>query len=175
MYIASTVLYLPVLLYEVRIDGFVCSPVVIWFSLTSAILHIGYYLVLQKGYRTSDLSVVYPMARGAGPLFSSIAAILFLHEKLKITAILGLFLILAGVLVITGLSFKRGNDGKVLTGVFWGLLTGIFIALYTFNDTVAIKTYAVSPLIITFVSNVFSTILLIPFIFSQKEDRKSVV
>jgi drug/metabolite transporter (DMT)-like permease len=170
MYIASTVLYLPVLLYEVRIDGFVCSPVVIWFSLTSAILHIGYYLVLQKGYRTSDLSVVYPMARGAGPLFSSIAAILFLHEKLKITAILGLFLILAGVLVITGLSFKRGNDGKVLTGVFWGLLTGVFIALYTFNDTVAIKTYAVSTLIITFVSNVFSTILLIPFIFSQKEE-----
>ena len=75
---------------------------------------------MQKGYRTGDLSVVYPMARGAGPLFSSIAAILFLYEKLKITAILGLFLILAGVLVITGLSFKRGNDEKVLTGVFGG-------------------------------------------------------
>lgn len=59
-----------------------------------------------------------------------------------------------------------------MTGVFWGVLTGLFIALYTLNDTVAIKTYAVSPLIITFVSNAFSIILLFPFVFSQKDEIK---
>jgi drug/metabolite transporter (DMT)-like permease len=172
MYIASIVLYLPVLLYRIKQGDNIYSQPVLWFSLGSAILHIGYYLILQKGYRSGDLSVVYPLARGAAPLFSSIAAILFLHERLKLTATIGLFLILAGVLIITGLSFKRENNAKIITGVFWGVLTGFFIALYTFNDTVAIKTYAVSPFIITFVSNVFSTVLLIPFVFSQKDEIK---
>src|ERR1700709_1261031 len=102
MYIASTVLYLPVLLYRIKQGDNIYTQPVIYFSLSSAILHIGYYLVLQKGYRSGDLSVVYPLARGTGPLFSSIAAILFLHEQLKLTSTIGLFLILAGVFVITG-------------------------------------------------------------------------
>ena len=170
MYIASTVLYLPVLIYRMKQGDVIYSQPVLWFSLSSAILHIGYFLILQKGYVSSDLSVVYPLARGTGPLFSCIAAILFLHEQLRLMATVGLFLILAGVLIITGLNFNRENNAKIMTGVFWGVLTGLFIALYTFNDTVAIKTYGVSPLIITFVSNVFSTILLFPLVFSQKEE-----
>lgn len=169
MYVASTVLYLPVLFLIGRRDVLFSSPV-LWLSLISAVLHIGYYLVLQKGYRSGDLSVVYPLARGTGPLFSSIAAILFLHEQLKASTTIGLFLILTGVMIITGLSFNKEKNSKIMTGVSWGVLTGLFIALYTFNDTVAIKTYALSPLVITFVSNIFSTILLTPFVLSKKEE-----
>jgi drug/metabolite transporter (DMT)-like permease len=170
MYIASTVLYLPVLLYQIKQGEIVWSRPVLWFSLTSALCHIGYYLILQKGYRSADLSVVYPLARGTGPLFSSVAAILFLHEQLKLTSTIGLFLILIGVLIITGLSFRKENNAEIMTGVFWGVLTGFFIALYTFNDTVAIKRYAVSPLTITCVSNAFAIMLLFPFVVSQKEE-----
>jgi len=172
VYIANTVFYLPVFLYRIKHGDNICSLPVLWFSLSSAILHIGYYLILQKGYRSGDLSVVYPLARGTGPLFSSIAAILFLHEQLKLTSTIGLFLILIGVFIITGLSFRKENNAKIMTGVFWGVLTGFFISLYTFNDAVAIKRYAVSPLIITFISNAFSTILLFPFVFSQKDEMK---
>ena len=175
MYIASTVLYLPVLIYEINQGDITFSQPVLWLSLGSAVLHISYFLILQKGYRSGDLSVVYPLARGTGPLFSSVAAILFLHEQLKLKATIGLFLILAGVLVITGLSFKKENNAKIMAGVFWGILTGLFIALYTFNDTVAIKTYAVSPLIITFVSGAFSIVLLFPFVFRQKDEVKREV
>ena len=170
MYIASTVLYLPVLLYSIKQGDIIFSQPVLWFSLISAVLHITYFLVLQKGYRSGDLSVVYPLARGAGPLFSSIAAILFLHEQLRLKTTIGLFLILIGVFIITGLSFIRKNNAKIMTGVFWGVLTGLFIALYTFNDTVAIKTYRISPLIVTFVSNAFSIVLLFPFVLPQKDE-----
>jgi len=170
MYVVSVVFYLPALLYSIKQGDIIYCQPVIWFSLSSAVLHIAYFLILQKGYRSGDLSVVYPLARGAGPLFSSAAAILFLNEQLKVKTTVGLFLILAGVLIITGLSFKKENNTKIVTGVFWGVLTGLFIALYTFNDTVAIKTYAVSPLIITFVSNVFSVLLLFPFIVTQKHE-----
>ena len=172
MYMASTILYLPLLLYRINQGDNIYSGPVLWFSLSSAILHVGYFFILQKGYRSGDLSVVYPLARGTGPLFSSIAAILFLHEQLKFKSTAGLFLILIGVVVITGLNFSRDKNARIMTGVFWGILTGLSIALYTFNDTIAIKTYAVSPLMITFVSNVFSTVLLMPFVFSQKDEIK---
>ena len=170
IYIASMILYLPVLIYRIRQgDDFFSQPV-LWFSLISAVLHVTYFLVLQKGYRSGDLSVVYPLARGTGPLFSSIAALLFLHEQVKLTATLGLILILVGVFVITGLSFKKENNAGIMSGVFWGVLTGFFIALYTFNDTVAVKSYGISPLIMTFISNLFSILLLSPMVVSQKSE-----
>lgn len=148
------------------------SQPVLWLSICSAILHIGYFLILQKGYRSSDLSVVYPLARGTGPLFSCLAAILFLQEPLKLMASLGLLLILIGVLVITGLNFNKQNKPKLLSGVYLGVLTGLFIALYTFNDAVAIKSYSISPIVLTFVSNIFCIALLFPFVITQKAELK---
>src|SRR5205085_2523944 len=111
-YIASNILYLPFLFLQANRDHTLYSPPLLWFCLSSAVLHLGYFVVLQKGYRKADLSVVYPLARGSAPLVSFVAAILFLHESLKFTAVLGLFLIIAGVLIITGLSFKKENNSK---------------------------------------------------------------
>ena len=172
MYVASNIVYLPVLLFTIKQGDTFYSQPLLWFSLSSAVLHLGYYIVLQKGYRSAELSVVYPLARGSGPLFSSIAAILFLHEQLRITATIGLFLIIAGVLLITGLSFKKENNKQLMPGITYGVLTGLFIALYTFNDTIAVKSYAVSPLPLTLGTNFFGAILLFPFIVSKKEELK---
>ena len=33
-------------------------------------LHTAYYMLLDRGYRSGDLSVVYPLARGTGPLIT---------------------------------------------------------------------------------------------------------
>lgn len=172
MYVASSVLYLPVLIFQSYNSEHLYSPPLLWFSLSSAVVHLGYYIVLQKGYRIADLSVVYPLARGSGPLFSSIAAILFLHESLKTSASIGLLLIVAGVLVITRLSFKRENNRKIKTGIVYGVLTGFFIALYTFNDAIAVKSYSVSPLTLTLATNLFGAVLLLPFIWSEKDELK---
>jgi hypothetical protein len=46
--------------------------VVEWFFIVgSAIMHIAYYFFLQRGYRLGDISLVYPIARGSGPMLSS--------------------------------------------------------------------------------------------------------
>jgi len=171
-YIASNFLYLPFLFVQSIRDHISYSLPLLWFSLSSSILHLGYFIVLQKGYRSADLSVVYPLARGSGPLLSFIAAILFLHEQLKLSSVIGLLLIIAGVLVITRLNFKMENNSKIMTGITYGVLTGLFIALYTFNDTVAVKTYAISPLILTLATNLFSVVLLSPFVLRQKDELK---
>jgi drug/metabolite transporter (DMT)-like permease len=161
-YIASNILYLPFLLYQTLGGQTIYSLPLLGFSLSSAVLHLGYFIVLQKGYRSADLSVVYPLARGSAPLVSFIAAIVFLHEQLKTGSVAGLILIIAGVLVIS----------KIMTGLTYGILTGLFIALYSFNDAVAVKKYAVSPLLLTLATNLFSAVLLLPFIVREKEELK---
>ena len=172
MYIGSTLVYLPLMCYHIAYsENIQFTEPMLWFSISSAILHIAYFIILQKGYRRADLSVVYPLARGSGPLLSSIAAILVLKETFKYNIALGLVLILTGVLVITGLKFTKGNK-KITAGVLWGILTGLFIALYTLNDAIAVKSYQLSPLQLTFSSNAFSIILLTPFIFGKAKEIK---
>ena len=46
--------------------------------LGSGVLKTGYSLFLQRGYRTGDFSLIYPLARGTGPLLSTLAAIILL-------------------------------------------------------------------------------------------------
>lgn len=47
----------------------------------TAILHVGYGVILQRGYAVGDMSVVYPLARGVGPLLSVVVAVLFFGER----------------------------------------------------------------------------------------------
>ena len=47
----------------------------------SGVLHALYFVLLQRGYAAGDLSLVYPLARGTGPLLSGAAAIVFLGER----------------------------------------------------------------------------------------------
>ena len=70
------------------------------FMVGSAILHIGYYGALQRGYAHGDLSVVYPLARGTGPLLSVTAAILFLGERPGTLGLVGGLLIVVAVLTL---------------------------------------------------------------------------
>ena len=47
----------------------------------SGLIHTGYFVILQRGYAVGDLSVVYPLARGTGPMLSVVAAIWLFHER----------------------------------------------------------------------------------------------
>src|SRR4029078_8697191 len=98
-YIASSILYLPFLFFQTNQGYTIYSQPLLWFSLSSAVVHLGYFIVLQKRYRRADLSVVYPLSRGSAPLVSFIAAIVFLHEQLKLSSAIGLLFIIAGVLI----------------------------------------------------------------------------
>src|SRR5512141_377951 len=68
----------------------------------SAALHTAYFLLLNQGYRVGDLSLVYPLARGTGPLLSSVAAIIFLGERPSLIAIAGSLSIIGGVMMLSG-------------------------------------------------------------------------
>ena len=158
--IGSIVLYCPIigwLLYEQRPQFGALQ----WLALTgTSVLHLGYSLALQAGYRVSDLSLVYPIARGSGPLLSFVGATILLGEQPTVLAGLGLVLIVAGILLVAGLTREPHRAPKV--GIFFGLLTGAFIASYTVNDGWAVKALALSPFIIDFSGNLVRVVVLTP-------------
>src|SRR4051812_38197109 len=83
----------------------------------SACIHLAYSLCLQRGYQVADFSVVYPIARGTGPMLSSIGAFILLRETPTLQGIVGLLAVVAGIGFITtqgdlsAFRRPRGLDG----------------------------------------------------------------
>ncbi len=109
-----------------------------WLMLASVsgVIHIAYFFLLQTGYRKGDISVVYPLSRGTGPLFSVIFAMILLGERPEPVALIGAALIIAGV-VVTGLA-KRSEHSGTMAGVLFGLAIGVMIAAYTLWDSASV-------------------------------------
>src|SRR5499426_568353 len=139
--VLSALLYAPATITVIEVWQVEINFVAIGMMAGSAALHTAYFVLLNQGYRAGDLSLVYPLARGTGPLLSTIAAILFLGERPSPVAIIGALLIIGGVFVLTGnLAQLRRSDSR--TAVGYALITGLFIAAYTLWDKQAVSRYA---------------------------------
>ncbi len=132
-----------------------------WVALfATGVLHLCYSLVLQAGYRASDLSLVYPLARGSGPLLSFFGATLLLDERITGLSVVGVILVVLGIVLVAGLFREAHKAPKI--GIAYGLVTGVFIAAYTLNDGWAVKALLISPFIIDYTGNVFRVFVLSP-------------
>ncbi|QHE87912.1 DMT family transporter [Hydrogenophaga sp. BPS33] len=138
------------------------------FVVASGVLHVVYFVVLLRGYRKADLTVVYPLARGSGPLLSSLFAIAFLGEHISALGALGIAGVVGGVFLIAGGPglLRAAHDPKarqrVHKGMAYGLLTGVFIAGYTLVDGYAVKFLLMSPILIDYMGNFVRLLLLAP-------------
>ncbi|HEX6176661.1 MAG TPA: DMT family transporter, partial [Candidatus Binatia bacterium] len=99
--VLSAIFYTPVALGVIFVTHLQIGIVELGLMAGSAALHSAYFILLNQGYRVGDLSLVYPLARGTGPLLSSIAAILFLGERPSIIALAGALLIIGGAVILT--------------------------------------------------------------------------
>lgn len=139
-----------------------------WLVAASALLHTLYFITLLRGYRKADLTVVYPLARGSGPLLSSLMAITLLGEQLSAPGALGIAGVVGGVFLIAGgpglwrarLDPTQGQ--RLHKGMIYGLLTGVFIASYTLVDGYAVKFVLISPILLDYVGNLLRLVLLAP-------------
>jgi drug/metabolite transporter (DMT)-like permease len=158
----SAVFYTPVAVAVFFFWHAKIGAVEIGFMAGSALLHTGYFVLLNEGYRVGDLSLVYPLARGTGPLLSSIAAIIFLGERPSALALTGALLIIVGVVVLSGSPNKLRQTGAQ-KAISFALITGTFIAAYTLWDKQAVSRFAISPLLLDWGANLGRAILLTPF------------
>ena len=140
----------------------------------SGVLHVLYYITLLRGYRKADLTVVYPLARGAGPLLSSLIAILFLGERITTFGVMGIFAVVAGVFFIAGGTglFRAAHDparqAGIRAGMLYGLVTGVFIASYTVVDGYAVKFVLMSPILLDYYGNFARLVLLVPSVLRDR-------
>jgi len=141
------------------------------FMFGTGILHTGYFLSLQEGYRVGDLSMIYPLARGTGPLLASAAAIALFDERPGLLGAAGILLIVSGVFLLAWEpdSGSRGSAKKKWLGIAFGLLTGVFIASYTLWDKYAVSDLSLSPILYYWASLLVEALLLTPLALRDKE------
>ncbi|MGH2760517.1 MAG: EamA family transporter, partial [Actinomycetota bacterium] len=167
----ATLLYAPVAAIAfLVIDPHIGSREAI-FLVGSGTLHACYFTLLQRGYRVGDLSVVYPLARGTGPMLSTALAIAFLGERPSAVALAGAAGICAGVVVL-GRTTSSGSSGDARAGVVFGLATGVLIAVYTLWDRHVVAELAVPPLILDWAANAARATLLAPVALGGTNARR---
>jgi len=153
----STLLYFPLALWIIIVQ----KPLIGWHQ-----FHSLYFIMLDKGYRLGDLSVIYPLARGTGPMLSTIAAIVVFGEHPSAVALVGTVLIVLGIVVITGNPFKL-TDPTARKPMIFAILCGTMIAGYTLADKLAVSTFLIPPLLLDWAANLGRLFLLTPYAFKN--------
>ena len=130
------------------VRSLICLPVVLalplpapasWsYLVVSAFLHLGYYAFLVTAYRYGDLSKVYPLARGLSPLVVAAGAFVLAGERLGPMALAGVAVACTGIASLS-LGSAGVNDGNHRRGVFFAVVTALFIASYTVTDALGVR------------------------------------
>jgi drug/metabolite transporter (DMT)-like permease len=160
----ATVAYLPVVGVALAVDPGELGATALGLMLGSGLLHALYFTLLQRGYAAGDLSIVYPLARGTGPLLSGAAAIVFLGERPSA-------LELAGALIIVGAVFALAGRHGTREAVVFAVLTGVAIASYTLWDKHAVGPSELSPIIYNWGTNLTVALLLTPAVLRHGVPR----
>ena len=143
----------------------------VWLCIiATSVLHLGYFLSLQRGYQVGDLSLVYPLARGTGPMLATLAAIVFFGERPTVLALGGTVAIVGGVFVLSGGLRRVGQPRPPGAAVGYGVLTGVLIAAYTLLDKYAVSGLLISPLIYDWCGNLGRALLITPYVLRRRDE-----
>jgi drug/metabolite transporter (DMT)-like permease len=164
----AAVVYLPLAIVVLLIQQPTLGTREFLFLSGSVALHVAYYFLLQRGYSSGDLSLVYPLARGTGPVLSVFGAILLLGERPSAGAFAGAILVSIGVFILAGnLLTLRGNPNGA--AIAYGLLCGLAVAAYTLWDKQAVSILLIPPIILTWAGNAAQAVVLIPAALKSKD------
>jgi drug/metabolite transporter (DMT)-like permease len=143
----------------------------LWFILATVALHVIYFNMLARGYAQGDLSLVYPVARGMGPMLVPVLAVIFLDETIEPLAIAGVAAIIGGIYTISW----WGNFHQVLrnpllflrsAGMRYAVVTGLTIAAYSIVDKEGVG--HVQPLLYMYFLSIGTAVALTPYILAHK-------
>ncbi len=154
---AGTLIYLPVVAIALATTSGQLGSEALGLMAGSGVLHALYFVLLQRGYAAGDLSLVYPLARGTGPLLSGAAAIVFLGERPSALA-------LAGSLIIVGAVFSLVGRSGSREAIVFALLTGATIASYTLWDKHAVGPTHLTPVVYNSGTQLVVVLILTPWV-----------
>ncbi len=164
----SAIIFLPAVIILVIVESPVIGVTQMVFMFGTACIHSLYFTLLEQGYKVGDLSLVYPLARGTGPLLATALAILLLGERPSMVAIAGAVLIAASIFFLTGDPRKLRSSGAGKAVVF-ALLTGVTIAAYTLWDKHAVSVLLIPPLMLDWASAAGRSLMLLPYVHRHRD------
>ncbi|GFE48746.1 multidrug transporter [Roseobacter cerasinus] len=108
------------------------------------LIHVIYKLLQAWAYTKGAYTVVYPVVRGTGPLFTVIGAYLIFGETFTGTQWIGVAVLLAGIfgLAIYNMIFLVSERETLKAALGLAVMTGLFVALYTTYDAYGIRATA---------------------------------
>lgn len=137
--LAALALYAPLFVIIVRREP--VSTTVLPYLIASSLAEVAYYVCLARAYQTSDLSLVYPVARGTGVLLVPLLSLVLLGERPSPAAWAGIGMVLAGILWLhlpaLRATWRRRPLGSVMS--LPALLTGVAIAVYSLIDGAGVR------------------------------------
>ncbi len=158
--VLGSLIWVPVLAVTLATDPGDLGWLAVGLMVGSGLLHALFFTLLQRGYAAGDLSVVYPLARGTGPLLAGAAAIAFLGGRPSALALAGGLIIVAAVFSLVG---RQGSREAVLFAV----CTGVAIATYTLWDKHAVGPSELSPIVYYWGTNLIIALVLAPWVLRQ--------
>lgn len=110
----------------------------------SAVCELGYFTCLAAAYRRADVSVVYPIARGAAPVLVLLGQVVVARHATSAGEVAGVIGVATGIVLVRGI---RGRaDGR---GVALALAAGTCTAGYMLLDKSGLRHAAPIPYIET--------------------------
>ena len=105
------------------------------------VIHTVYKMLQAWAYTKGAYTVVYPVVRGTGPLFTVIGAYLIFDERFNGVQWLGVAVLLAGIfgLAVYNMIFLVKERETLNAALAIAVLTGLFVALYTTYDAYGIR------------------------------------
>lgn len=181
--VSAGILYLPVVI----VTAIVTSPHLTglnWLFLAgTGLLHGGYFLFLQLGYRMGDLSLAYPIGRGTGALLAALAGIVLLGERPTLIGYAGILAIVAGVVAI-GLPQRKASQAQPqalrtigsasAAAIGFALTTGLFIGCYTIWDKYAVANLHTEPVLQGYAGFPLMIAVFTPFVLRDRARLASV-
>jgi drug/metabolite transporter (DMT)-like permease len=108
------------------------------------VIHTAYKMLQALAYTQGAYTVVYPVVRGTGPLFTVIGAMLIFGESFTGMQWLGVAVLLSGIfgLAVYNLVFLEVARDRLPRALTFAVATGFFVAIYTTWDAYGIRATA---------------------------------
>ena len=105
------------------------------------LVHVGYKILQAWTYTFGAYTVVYPVQRGTGPLFTVIGATIVFGESYGPVQWLGVALLSGGILALAAYNLRHVSEGRdrLPLALTLAVATGLFVALYTTVDAYGIR------------------------------------
>ena len=137
------------------------------FALVSTGFQSFYFVMLSRAYSKGDLSLIYPVARGIGPMLVPVLAVPILGETVAWPAVVGIVLIVGGIYVVSWWGRFRqiiAKPSRLLRerSVGFAVLAGMAIAGYSLVDKRGVE--HVQPFLYMYIQTVGGAIALAPYV-----------